>query len=87
MPSTTSTTFISVHVDRQRFEEVFRMSDKRSSLSASAADEAPVESETGAGQVHDDNDSDEGEAEATPPRSAKRPRKDRNKRITPGGKE
>ena len=85
MPSTTSTTFISVHVDRQRFEEVFRMSNKNSSLSASAADEAPVESETGAGQVHDDNDNDEGEA--TPPRSAKRPRKDRNKRITPGGKE
>lgn len=86
MPSTTSTTFISVHVDRQRFEEVFRMSEKRSSSSASADDEAPVASETGAGQAHDDNE-EEGEAEATPPRSAKRPRKDRNKRITPGGTE
>jgi hypothetical protein len=45
-----------------------------------------VASETGAGQAHDDNE-EEGEAEATPPRGAKRPRKDRNKRITPGGTE
>jgi hypothetical protein len=81
MPSTTSTTWISVHVDRSRFEEVFRMSDKPARQPEEEPASGGEKQEAGGQEEGGEDEEAEGEAQ---PREAKRPRKERNKRVLPG---
>lgn len=76
MPSSTSNTYISVHVDRQHFEEVFRMSAKPKRRSAPSSSH----------EVEEVNDGEEGTSAEGSPLAPKR-RRARNQRIgLPGGK-
>jgi hypothetical protein len=91
MPSTTSTTHISVHIEREAFEEVFRMSTKSSSKRYASSSSSTSTSSSPPSRVPAAAGGDEGEDEPQQQQqAAKKARKgERNKRITPGagGKE
>jgi hypothetical protein len=82
MPSATSTTWISVHVNRARFEEVFRMSDKPAPQNPEEESVSGGEKEETGGEGEEEGE-EEAEGEARPT-EAKKPRKERNQRILPG---